>query len=327
MMSLSDLKLARHNKTDKPKVKLNNSKTPNNKLKRPIFIVICLVLALVLIISGFFIWNYAGPGAYKQIPNNLVGKTYNQAFDELSQLGISSEKIEDFSDKFEVGKVMLVTPAENTTIKFRDETVILTISKGIKYINFPNNLKDIKTADLLDKLTKLGFTNVVVENDYSTSVAKDFLIKSSVREGTKLRWDSKIVLANSKGPKPVVFPSVIGRSQAEAVGILKALAVKIKVVSQYSETVKKDLVISQNPIEETKGFEGDEITLIVSLGPPITTVPNVVGLSLSEAHNKLKKANLKWQDQGSAILNLVQKQSVAAGKSVAMETVIVLTVV
>ncbi|MDR3151859.1 MAG: PASTA domain-containing protein, partial [Bifidobacteriaceae bacterium] len=267
------------------------------------------------------------PGAYKQIPGDLIGKTYFEAQIELQNLGINSIRAEDYSDKIPVDKIMTVNPEENSNIKYRDETVTLTVSKGIKYIDFPNSLKDKTTADLANVLTQLGFINIVVENEYSLTVKEGKLIKSSVKEGTKLRWDTKIVLLNSKGPKPITFPNVVGQTQTNAKTVLEALSLKVEVKTSYSDDVKKGLVISQDPSASAKGFEGQQITITVSLGPPITTVPNVVGLSVSQAHEKLRAANLKWTDTGVSVLGLVQKQSVSGGQTVNIGATITLTIV
>ncbi|MDR2748698.1 MAG: Stk1 family PASTA domain-containing Ser/Thr kinase [Bifidobacteriaceae bacterium] len=319
MMSLGDMKTKG--------TKKSKDKKRASKKQKKFYIVLACILALALAVGSFFVWNYLGPGAYKTIPGDLIGKTYDEASLELQALGIKVDRAEDYSDKIEVGKIMQVKPDENTSIRFRDETAILTVSKGIKYIDFPQTVKDKKTSDLVSELTSLGFTNIVVENDYSVKVKKDFLIKSSVKDGTRLRWDAKIVLTNSKGPKPITYPDVIGQNVATAKAALQAMGVTVKIKTQFSDTVETDLVISQNPAGAAKGFEGETITLIVSAGPPITTVPNVVGLSVKDAHNKLSAANLKWSDSGSAVLGLIQKQSISAGKQIAVNTVIILTIV
>lgn len=319
MMSLGDMKTKG--------TKKSKDKKRASKKQKKFYIVLACILALALAVGSFFVWNYLGPGAYKTIPGDLIGKTYDEASLELQALGIKVDRAEDYSDKIEVGKIMQVKPDENTSIRFRDESAILTVSKGIKYIDFPQTVKDKKTSDLVSELTSLGFTNIVVENDYSVKVKKDFLIKSSVKDGTRLRWDAKIVLTNSKGPKPITYPDVIGQNVATAKAALQAMGVTVKIKTQFSDTVETDLVISQNPAGAAKGFEGETITLIVSAGPPITTVPNVVGLSVKDAHNKLSAANLKWSDSGSAVLGLIQKQSISAGKQIAVNTVIILTIV
>jgi eukaryotic-like serine/threonine-protein kinase len=62
--------------------------------------------------------------------------------------------------------------------------------------------------------------------------------------------------------------------------------------SEYSEDVPKDRVASQRPLPNTLVKPGRGIHVVVSLGPPSLTVPDVVGKSPRDAELEIKGAGL-----------------------------------
>ena len=58
---------------------------------------------------------------------------------------------------------------------------------------------------------------------------------------------------------------------------------------ENSDSVPKGRVISQDPTGGTL-YRGDEVTLVVSKGPVMVDVPNVVGKTLREAQRVLEDA-------------------------------------
>jgi len=64
----------------------------------------------------------------------------------------------------------------------------------------------------------------------------------------------------------------------------------------YSETVPKDVVLSQNPPFGKRLIKGGTITLTLSLGPERHPVPDISGLELSAAKAQLDSLNLKLKE-------------------------------
>ncbi|GGK70225.1 Stk1 family PASTA domain-containing Ser/Thr kinase [Mangrovihabitans endophyticus] len=65
---------------------------------------------------------------------------------------------------------------------------------------------------------------------------------------------------------------------------------------QYSETVKKDVVLGQNPAPDARIVRGGAITLSLSLGPERYPVPDVTGMELSAAKAGLEEAKLTLKE-------------------------------
>lgn len=92
-------------------------------------------------------------------------------------------------------------------------------------------------------------------------------------------------------------PNIVNMSLDDAQEELEKYGLTLKVRrEEYDSSVERDHIISQTPVEGTEVEEGDIITVVVSKGGNTTHVPNVIGVSLSEAKRMLSDNNLKVGD-------------------------------
>ena len=113
----------------------------------------------------------------------------------------------------------------------------------------------------------------------------------------KLEWYEKVNIVVSKGPQPIQVPDVIGKSGATAEQMLKDAGFAPILVDAYSDDVKEGKVISTDPSGGSVIGKGSEIRVYVSIGPEFEEVkmPDLRGVSLSEAEAKLATLKLKWR--------------------------------
>ncbi|MEO8105895.1 MAG: Stk1 family PASTA domain-containing Ser/Thr kinase [Actinomycetes bacterium] len=76
----------------------------------------------------------------------------------------------------------------------------------------------------------------------------------------------------------VPVPNVVGDKLAKAEQTLEDAKFVVKPETQTSD-VKKNTVLTQDPLGDTEADEGSTVTLVVSAGPEQVEVPNVVGLA------------------------------------------------
>jgi serine/threonine-protein kinase len=88
-------------------------------------------------------------------------------------------------------------------------------------------------------------------------------------------------------------PSLLDVTPAAATAALAPLHFTLRVTSQFDETVAQGLIISQGTAPTTRLHEGASVAVVVSLGPPPVTVPDLTGLSLQDGSNRLIGAGLK----------------------------------
>src|SRR5215469_8158090 len=112
------------------------------------------------------------------------------------------------------------------------------------------------------------------------------------------------------GCAKVTVPNVVGMTQAAATTAITEAKLKLgNITQQNSNTVATGNVISQEPASGSSVAEGSAVTLVISSGPPMVTVPNVVGLTQAAAATTISEAKLTLE-------NVTQQNSntVATGK-------------
>ena len=91
----------------------------------------------------------------------------------------------------------------------------------------------------------------------------------------------------------VTVPNVVGKQVEAAKSTLLAKNLRVSVSETYSEDVPQGFVISQYPEAGSVVKEQRMVTIVVSKGTEVTTVPDLRGLSRRDAELQLKNAGLK----------------------------------
>ena len=103
------------------------------------------------------------------------------------------------------------------------------------------------------------------------------------------------LILNLTAKKDVLLPDLVGKEQTQAIYEAEQLNLNVLVGGeQYSKDVPEGCVISQEPpYQESYNIkEGDTITIIVSKGRNLVTVPKVVGKTEEEAVTALEEIGL-----------------------------------
>lgn len=109
----------------------------------------------------------------------------------------------------------------------------------------------------------------------------------------------------------------VGRSYENVVTDLVALGIKYEQVDEASDTVNKGTVISQEPKEGTSfDIKTGKVILRVSSGPESSVVPDVTGLSESEAKAKIESNGFVYAaGSGDRSKGTASNTSPSAGES------------
>jgi len=129
--------------------------------------------------------------------------------------------------------------------------------------------------------------------------------------------------------EPVAVPSVVGLKEQPAVTLIRNAGFEPVVERSANPDVEKGRVMSQNPDAGTRIQKGDRVTLLVSTGPPKTSVPDVVGMNYGDAVQTLNDANLKAKKHevfSSKPAGQVVDQDPPAGQQVVESTEVLLDV-
>ncbi len=131
----------------------------------------------------------------------------------------------------------------------------------------------------------------------------------------------------SDGPAPRAVPAgLVGLTQDQATAKLKDVGLKATATPTPSDTVPAGQVMDVSPAAGTPVPRDSAVTLIVSSGPPMVTVPDVSKRSVSDAANALQQAGLTVSGTQGNPLGTVKSTNPAAGTSVHKGTAVLIIV-
>jgi serine/threonine-protein kinase len=87
-------------------------------------------------------------------------------------------------------------------------------------------------------------------------------------------------------------PSVVNETEAHARHALSPLKFHLRVGTAYNDGVLRGTIIGQHPAPGGSLREGSSVSVVVSLGPPPVPVPDLTGLTVDQASQRLAGAQL-----------------------------------
>jgi beta-lactam-binding protein with PASTA domain len=284
------------------------------------FLGACLVCAM-LFLSGC---------AKKTVPN-VVGMTQGAATTTITEAKLKLGNVtQQNSNTVATGNVISQDPASGSSVT-EGSPVNLIISSGPPMVAIPNVVgltQGAATATITEAKLKLG--NVTQQN--SNTVATGDVISEDPASGSSAAEGSAVTLVISSGPLMVTVPNVVGLTQGAATTTITEAKLKLgNVTQQNSNTVATGDVISEDPASGSSAAESSAVTLVISSGPLMVTVPNVVGLTQGAATTtsteaKLKLGNVTQQNSNTVATGNVISQDPASGSSAAEGSAVALVI-
>ena len=170
-----------------------------------------------------------------------------------------------------------------------------------KYMDVPIvEVPDLLYKDLEDArkdAAQVGL-HIELQNEgiYHPEIPKNHVISQYPLGGERVRQTRKIMVTISLGPEILTVPDLSNLSLREAMVILENQKLLVGDIEEiYSDEFQAGTVISQFPLAGEEIQRETKIDLLVSKGPEpnMIPVPNVIGLSLDEAIERLEAENFK----------------------------------
>ena len=290
-----------------------------------------LVLALLMaaLAGGGWWFMTSGPGAYTQVPAGLVAAELSAAESALKAVGLGASPTEVFDPTVPAGVVVTAFPDEGERIR-KEGTVDLAVSKGPDLRVVPPDLVGLPLVDVKAALEGVGLVVPEPTRAYHDTVPADHVLSISAEPEAQLPVDTAVALVVSDGPEPLSINSVIGVERDVAVQQLTDQGLLVVAdATDYSQEYAAGQVMAQSPEPGAAGHRMDTVTLTISLGPPLVTVPDVFGKQFAEAKTELQALGLVVTRENflGGVFGTVRAQSLEAGEVVPMGTAIALTVV
>ena len=234
-----------------------------------------------------------GPLQRVEVPD-VLGQTPDQATVALAAYNLILQADEEqYSEDYPAGQIMSTDPQPGGSLR-TGGTVTAVVSLGPERYDVPK----LKGLTVEDAEVALGAANLVlgtVSEEYDDKVKEGRIVSSAPKAGESVKPDTAVSVVVSKGPEPVEMPELVGTDGDDAEKRLADLGLEVERSDEFSESVDKGLVISTAPEGGATTFRGETVALVVSKGPPLVTVPNVVGKSESSARAELENAGFKVQ--------------------------------
>ncbi|TQN43465.1 serine/threonine-protein kinase [Blastococcus colisei] len=278
------------------------------------------IVALLAITIGAVGW-WLGSGRWTQIPQ-LVGQDQAAAIDLLQGAGLDPDCCEEvWSEEFPAGVVMSTEPGVGEAIRGTD--VRLVVSQGPERFIVPTELVGKPYDEVVAQLQESVPVQLTRDDEYDDSVAAGLVVGFVPAAGTELRRDQVVTVVVSAGHAPVPVPDVTGQSPEQAQANLEALGFTVaRGEDGRSAAVDTGEVMSVSPgPADGPAPYGSEVTVVVSAGVPLVTVPDVTGMKEDEATAALQAAGLTV-DATKFFGNKVRQQQPAAGESVEQGTAV-----
>ncbi len=193
----------------------------------------------------------------------------------------------------------------------------VVVSLGPPPVPLPDGVVGAALSEADARLVAVGLAVGAVTEVFDEEVPRGVVISAEVEPGTEVPFGEEVDLVVSAGPEPREVPdNLIGQAIDEVRRFLEGLGLPLGSVTEaYSDTVPAGSVI-RVPAAGTTVDRGTPISVEVSLGPPLVTVPDVLGDSVETAARALEALGLVVTDTLGSPTRPVTSTSPAVGTTV-----------
>jgi len=238
-----------------------------------------VAFTLALLASGLYAWEYLVPRG--TTTPNLVGDTLAQARQELADKGLRLAEGPPVADRrIPAGRVVEQSIPPGRTAR-RRSVIQVRLSSGLPFVAVPA-LAGMDEAAATDELARLRL-KAKVTRTRDEQVEEGTVIRTSPAALTRLREGQTVTVVVSAGRPKVQVPDVAGQPLEQARSLLTQAGFQVRTRDEPSDQVPAGIVVRTEPPTGTELEPGSEVTLVVSQGGNVVTVPDVGGLRRDQA--------------------------------------------
>jgi len=260
------------------------------------------LLALILLLVGGAAgagWYFgSGPGSQVTIPSSIQGATPEKATEVLESLGlvVNEELGETFDPVVAVDLVANSTPEVGSAVP-NGSPVTLLISKGPEPIAVPA-FAGMTEQEARDAIQAAPFTLVEpvikqFDGDIAAGLVVDVLgaDETSIVGAETYGQLQDVYLIISSGPLPDVACTTVDEASQILAGVGLNAERGVEVFDDCAEGTVVRIDLERDDNGDARTFrEGDTATLIISKGPDLVQMPDVIGDNIAAAKKELEGA-------------------------------------
>ena len=285
-----------------------------------------LLLILALLVGGGTWYQFTG--SYEVVPP-VSSLTVDEATVILAPLELGVEVVEEFSEDIPAGVVIRTDPASGENAR-KGSPVTLIVSKGQERYLIPSDLTGQDPKDATSALEALTLVVSATNEVFDEVIPVGKVVSTDPVGGTSVKRETPVTILVSKGPAPVEVPPIIGTLITDATTTLGAIGLTTETTREDFDDSVAGTILSTDPIPGTTVPKGTIIKVVLSKGPVLVDVPNVVGMDVATATTTLQGAGFQVKTVNKltvAILNKVYSQNPAAGSKAPKGSVVTLEIV
>ncbi len=198
---------------------------------------------------------------------DYTDQTVADAKKALIALGFVEANItstEEYSDEVDSGKIISQTPATDDKVVPSEAKIAFVVSKGKEPVTVPN-LVGMTSSLAVQSLADIGITSPDITYQYSDQDKGDVIAQSPNSGQQAIPGKTTVTLVVSSGVEKVTVPDLTGKTKDEATKALSDLGLTMTTTEEYSDTVKKGSVISNDQTNQ-EVEKGTAIAVVLSKG-------------------------------------------------------------
>ena len=255
-----------------------------------------LLLSLVVIAAvGWFGWQQATGAniAIETVPD-VTGLSIEEALEEFGTTWTLDEKLERDPD-IPQGEIIRTDPVAGTELEAGAE-VSYWVSLGLPLVRVPeDDLLGRSEEQAVATITALELEVGEIERVNSEDVGEGNVISIS-SDALELPLGGVVDLVVSLGPQRRVIPDVGEDIDPEQLIIdLEAAGLGVELLEEFDEEVAVGDFVTITPRPGTFVERGEQVEVVISLGPTPVVIPNTSGLPLTDALDLLDDAGFLSQ--------------------------------
>ncbi|MDR7418017.1 MAG: protein kinase [Armatimonadota bacterium] len=151
-----------------------------------------------------------------------------------------------------------------------------------------------RPLDVAERLAReAGLSLEVADRVNNPRVAPNIVLSQEHPPGKRLKQGRRIGVVISLGAEMVTVPNLLQRSVQEAQLVLDNARLRVGAMQDgYDDLVKPGFVLKQDPVAGATVPVDSPVTLVISRGPSLVEMPDLVGLTVEEARRVLDEKGL-----------------------------------